>query len=349
MSFRNRELNIREENNKTDVCFNKRDFDTEGERFGNLEIAVILPCFNEEVAIHQVVKDFQSALPISKVYVFDNNSTDKTVEKAINAGAIVRHVSLPGKGNVVRRMFADIEADIYIMADGDATYHPPSAVSMIQKLINENLDMVVGTRIHDSDDAYRKGHQFGNRLLTKTMTNIFGCGFTDMLSGYRVFSRRFVKSFPASSHGFEIETELTIHALELRIPSGEVKTPYGVRPEESESKLNTYADGLRILRTIIKLFGIERPYQFYGLLSIFFMSISFILAVPIFITYLETGLVPRFPTAILSTGLSITGAITFVTGLILETVTVGRRENKRLHYLSVTSLNSKIFNEKNSI
>jgi glycosyltransferase involved in cell wall biosynthesis len=308
------------------------------EQFKQFKLAVILPCFNEEAAIEQVVTGFKVSLPNSKIYVFDNRSTDKTVEKAQKAGATIKHVNLPGKGNVVRRMFADIEADIFIMADGDATYHPESARVMIQKLIDHDLDMVVGIRDYDRKDTHRMGHKFGNRLLTKTMTNIFGCGFTDMLSGYRVFSRRFVKSFPAMSHGFEIETELTIHALELRIPCGEVKTPYGVRPDDSESKLNTFSDGFRIFKTIFKLFGIEKPFRFYGLLALLFITTSFILAIPIFMTYLNTGLVPRFPTAILSTGLSITGVICFVTGLILEMVTIGRRENKRLCYLSIPSL-----------
>ncbi len=304
----------------------------------SFRLAVIIPCFNEEASIQKVVTDFQAELPTATIYVFDNNSTDKTAEKARDAGAFVRQVNLPGKGNVIRRMFADIEADIYIMTDGDATYHPQSVKKMIQTLIDEGQDMVVGTRAHDSKDAYRKGHKFGNRLLTRTMTTIFGYGFTDMLSGYRVFSRRFVKSFPAMSHGFEIETELTIHALELRIPSGEVQTPYGSRQENSESKLRTYQDGFKILKTIIVLFSIERPFQFYGLLTLLFILTSCVLAIPLLATYIETGLVPRFPTAILSTGLAITGVISFVTGVILETITVGRRENKRLRYLSIPSL-----------
>lgn len=306
-------------------------------------LAVIIPCFNEQAAIQKVVTDFRAELPNATIYVFDNNSTDRTVEEARNAGAIVKHVNLPGKGNVIRRMFADIDADIYIMADGDATYNSKSATTMIHKLIDEGLDMVVGTRDHESDAAYRKGHQFGNRLLTSTMTKLFGYGFTDMLSGYRVFSRRFVKSFPAMSHGFEIETELTIHALELRIPSSEIKTPYSARLAGSESKLNTYQDGLKILKTIIVLFGIERPFQFYGFLAVLFMSTSFAFAVPLLLTYIETGLVPRFPTAILSTGLAVTSVISFVTGLILQTVTVGRRENKRLRYLSLPALRYRNF------
>jgi glycosyltransferase involved in cell wall biosynthesis len=301
-------------------------------------LAVVLPCFNEEAAVTKVISDFRIALPGAKIYVFDNSSTDETAEKARNSGAIVRQVNLPGKGNVVRRMFADVDADIYIMADGDATYHAASAPEMIRKLVQNNLDMVVGVRNHKDSGAYRRGHESGNRLLTHTMASLFGNGFTDMLSGYRVFSRRFVKTFPAMSRGFEIETELAIHALELRMPCGEVNTPYGVRPEESESKLHTYSDGFRILMTIIKLFAIERPFRFYGIISSLFTLAAILLSLPLLVTYIETGLVPRFPTAILSTGLVITGVISFFTGLILETVTVGRRELKQLHYLSMPSV-----------
>jgi glycosyltransferase involved in cell wall biosynthesis len=301
-------------------------------------LAVVLPCFNEEAAVTQVISDFRNALPGAEIYVFDNNSSDKTAQTARNAGAIVRRVNLPGKGNVVRRMFADVDADIYVMADGDATYHAASASGMIGKMLRENLDMVVGVRNHEASDAYRKGHKSGNRLLTLTMSSIFGNGFTDMLSGYRVFSRRFVKTFPAMSRGFEIETELAIHALELRMPCGEVSTPYGVRPQETESKLRTYSDGFRILRTIVKLFALEHPFRFYGLISAIFILTSILLSLPLLSTYFETGLVPRFPTAILSTGLAITGVISFLTGVILETVTVGRREIKQFHYLSMPSV-----------
>ncbi|WP_316367244.1 glycosyltransferase family 2 protein [Candidatus Thiodiazotropha sp. CDECU1] len=304
----------------------------------DLRLAVILPCYNEEAAIATVVGDFRLSLPAAVVYVFDNSSTDRTAEVAEAAGAVVRRVDLPGKGNVARRMFADIDADIYVMADGDATYHAPSAPLMIRKLLRDNLDMVVGIRNHHQSEAYRRGHRSGNRLLTRTMTSIFGSGFTDMLSGYRIFSRRFVKSFPAMSKGFEIETELTIHALELRMPCGELSTPYGIRPLESESKLRTYADGFRILKTIVKLFAVERPFRFYGLAALMFILTSVALAVPLAITYADSGLVPRFPTAILSTGLSVTGVICLITGIILETVTIGRREIKQLHYLSIPSV-----------
>jgi glycosyltransferase involved in cell wall biosynthesis len=303
-----------------------------------LRVAVILPCYNEAAAIARVVGDFRMALPEADVYVFDNGSTDATAAQALGAGAIVRRVNLRGKGNVVRRMFADVEADIYVMADGDATYHAPSAPGMIETLLRDNLDMVVGTRRHQASEAYRRGHEFGNRLLTRTMTGIFGSGFTDMLSGYRVFSRRFVKSFPAMSQGFEIETELSIHALELRMPCGEVGTPYGARLQESQSKLRTYSDGYRILKTIIKLFAVERPFRFYGIAALTFITMAVVLAVPLLLTYAQTGLVPRFPTAILSTGLVTVGVISFVTGLVLETVTIGRRETKQLHYLSMSSV-----------
>lgn len=299
-----------------------------------LRIAVLVPCYNEAVTVAQVVRDFRAALPKADVYVFDNNSTDATRANALAAGAIVRYVARPGKGNVVRRMFSDVDADVYVLVDGDATYHAPSARKLVEKLVEENLDMVVGTRVHDHSDAYRPGHQFGNRMLTESMTRVFGGTFTDMLSGYRVFSRRFVKSFPAMSHGFEIETELTIHALELRMPYGEVPTPYGVRPEGSFSKLSTYSDGIRIFGTILKLFAVERPLRFYSVIAGLFALVAILISVPLFITYAQSGLVPRFPTAILSTGFSLLGAISFVTGLILETVTIGRRETKQLYYLA---------------
>lgn len=303
--------------------------------FDKLRIAVLVPCYNEELTVTEVVRGFREALPQADIYVFDNNSTDATRTKALEAGAIVRHVAMPGKGNVVRRMFADVDADVYLMIDGDATYHAPSAGKLVEKLITEHLDMVVGVREHQHTDAYRPGHEIGNKLLTGTMTRIFGGKFTDMLSGYRAFSRRYVKSFPAMSHGFETETEFTIHALELRMPYGEVVTPYGVRPEGSTSKLRTYSDGVRILKTIVKLFALERPLRFYSLIALAFVLTGLALGFPLVVTYLQTGLVPRFPTAILSTGLCLLSAISFTSGLILETVTVGRREVKQLSYLSI--------------
>jgi glycosyltransferase involved in cell wall biosynthesis len=307
---------------------------------GSLRIAVLIPCYNEEIAVAQVVADFRQALPQAAIHVFDNNSSDETVPRALAAGALVSNVPFRGKGNVIRRMFADIDADIYVMVDGDATYHAPSANALIDKLIREQLDMVVGTRQHEMKEAYRSGHEFGNKLLTGCVVSIFGGTFTDMLSGYRVFSRRYVKSFPALAHGFETETELTVHALELRMPYGEMVTPYGARLTGSTSKLSTYKDGVRILKTIVRLYATERPLMFYSFFSLLSILISIILATPLAITYAETGLVPRFPTAILSTGLFLVSATSFVAGLILEATTLSRREFKRLSYLAIPTTNS---------
>lgn len=302
-------------------------------------VAVLIPCFNEEKAIGKVVGDFQKALPDAGIYVYNNRSTDRTAEVATAAGAIVRNEAHPGKGNVVRRMFADIEADIYVLVDGDDTYHAPSAPVMVEKLIADRLDMVVGTRLSDySADAFRPGHRFGNDLLTGFLGMLFGRNCTDILSGYRVFSRRFVKSFPAVSKGFETESELTIHALELRMPIGETTTPYRTRPLDSVSKLRTYRDGLRILFMILVMFKEERPLTFFSLVFGFLSMLSMGLAYPIVITYLETGLVPRFPTAILSTGIMILAFLSLTCGFILDTVTRGRRELKRLIYLSISSV-----------
>lgn len=297
-------------------------------------IAVLIPCYNEEAAIGSVVRDFRAALPDAAVYVYDNNSRDKTAAVAAEAGAIVRHESLQGKGNVVRRMFADIDADVYVMVDGDDTYHAASAPTLIHKLLSEHLDMVNAARVTDVEAAYRPGHRFGNIMLTSLVTMVFGRRTADMLSGYRVFSRRFVKSFPTLSKGFEIETELTVHALELRMPITEVATPYKDRPPGSVSKLSTFKDGFRILFMIGKLVKEERPLESFGITAAVLALISVILAAPIFLTYLETGLVPRLPTAILSTGLMILAFLAVTCGLILETVTRGRREMKRLAYLS---------------
>ena len=299
-----------------------------------LRIAVLLPCYNEAAAIAAVVRNFAQALPSARSFVFDNASTDDTAVLAAQAGAHVRHVALAGKGNVVRRMFADVDADVYVLADGDDTYHAPSAARLIGELLGRGLDMVVGTRVHQEAEAYRPGHRFGNRMLTGAMGSIFGGRFSDMLSGYRVFSRRFVKSFPAMSHGFEIETELTIHALELRMPYAEVATPYGVRPEGSASKLRTYSDGIRILSTIMRLFAVEKPLRFYGLAAALLALLSLGLALPLLLTWLQTGLVPRFPTAVLSAGIGTLGGLSLAVGLILETVTIGRRETRHLHYLA---------------
>jgi glycosyltransferase involved in cell wall biosynthesis len=293
-----------------------------------------VPCYNEEAGIARVVEDFRAALPHATVYVYDNNSRDRTAAAAKSAGAVVGTEARQGKGHVVRRMFADVEADVYVLVDGDATYHAPSAQAMIEKLANENLDMVAGARVGQEQDAYRLGHRSGNRMLTWFVAEVFGSAFSDILSGYRVFSRRFVKSFPALSTGFEIETELTIHALELGMPVGEVKTPYFARAEGSASKLNTWRDGLRILWTILQLYRVERPFRFFGAIAILFAALAVILAAPIVITFLEQGVVPRLPTAILSTGLMLLACLSLMSGLVLDTVTRGRRELKRLAYLS---------------
>lgn len=297
-------------------------------------IAVLIPCHNEAPTIRKVVADFRSALPEATIYVGDNNSTDDSGRLAEQAGAVVFRENLPGKGNVVRRLFSDVDADVYVLVDGDDTYDAASSGKLVAALRDGGLDMIVGTRSASSDLAYRPGHKFGNRALTKIVRLIFGDRISDMLSGYRVFSRRFVKSFPALTEGFEIETELTIHALELRMPIGEIETAYKERPPASESKLNTFRDGWRILRTIITLIKEERPLKFFGLLGVVLAVISVVLAWPIFITFIETGTVPRFPTAILSTGLMVLAFLSLACGAILDTVTRGRREMKRLAYLS---------------
>ena len=301
---------------------------------GGRRIAVLVPCYNEEAAIGKVVADFKKALPHAAIHVYDNNSSDRTAQMARKAGALVGSELRQGKGHVVRHMFADIDADIYVLVDGDATYDAPSAPKLVEWLLRGNLDMVVGTRVDRDEAAYRRGHRFGNRALTGFVARIFGRSFSDILSGYRVFSRRFVKSFPALSTGFEIETELTIHALELGMPVAEMPTPYYARGEGSASKLNTWRDGLRILWTIGRLFRTERPLQFFGLIGAVLVLVSIVLAVPVVRTYFATGLVPRLPTAVLVTGLILLASLSFVSGLILDTVTRGRREIKRLAYLS---------------
>lgn len=297
-------------------------------------IAVLLPCYNEETAIAQTIAGFRAALPDARIYVYDNNSRDRTIEVARAAGAIVRSERIQGKGNVVRRMFADVDADIYVMADGDATYDAASAPVLVARVLEEQLDMVVGARVTQADAAYRRGHKMGNALLTGMLARLFGRSFTDILSGYRVFSRRFVKSFPVLSAGFEIETEISVHALELKMPVAEIETPYFARPEGSESKLSTYSDGFRILRTIIQLYRIERPVLFFGSIGAVLGGIAVALAIPLIITYLHTHLVPRFPTAILVTGLVILASLNVFAGLILDTVVRGRREVRRLAYLA---------------
>ena len=305
-----------------------------------LRTAVLIPCYNEELAITQVVTDFRRALPHATIYVYDNNSKDRTVEVARAAGAVVRTERLQGKGNVIRRMFADIEADIYVLVDGDATYDAASAPRLIQSLLDESLDMVNGARVTEIEKAYRPGHRFGNWLLTGMVAWIFGNRFKDMLSGYRIFSRRYVKSFPALSAGFETETELTVHALELRMPTTEIMTPYKDRPVGSVSKLSTFRDGFRILWTIVVLVKEERPMQFFSLAAALLMAVAVALIVPVVGDFFRTGLVPRLPTAVLSMGLMLIGFLSLSCGLILETVTRGRREMKRMRYLNVPATQS---------
>jgi glycosyltransferase involved in cell wall biosynthesis len=301
----------------------------------NQRIAVIVPCYNEALTIGNIVRDFNNCLPQATVYVFDNNSSDATIAVAKAAGAVVRSVPLQGKGNVIRRMFADVDADNYLMDDGDDTYDASVAPQLAEKLVSESLDMVVGTRITQEQEAYRFGHRFGNKLLTGCVSLVFGNTFTDMLSGYRVFSRRYAKSFAAHSAGFETETELTVHALELRMPVAEVATVYKSRPEGSVSKLNTYRDGMRILWMITKLYKNEKPLHFYSLFAVMSMAAAAVLAVPLVETFIQTGLVPRLPTAVLCTGLSLFSALLLSCGLILDTVTKGRVEQKRFAYLAV--------------
>lgn len=302
--------------------------------FSSYKIAVLVPCYNEVVAIAQVVADFRAALPEATVFVYDNNSSDGTAEAAREAGAEVFEERRQGKGSVVRRMFNDVEADIYVLVDGDATYHAPSVRGMIGRLLTDRLDMVVATRVDQGKDAYRAGHRTGNRLLTGFVASVFGPRFNDMLSGYRVFSRRFVKSFPMLSGGFEIETELTVHALELGLAVAEIDTPYYARPQGSASKLNTWRDGFRILSTIFQLYRAERPLSLFGALGVALAIASVGIAVPVVITYLETHTVPRLPTAVLATGMMLLAFLSIAVGLVLDTVTRGRREMKLLAYLA---------------
>lgn len=306
--------------------------------YRGLTVALIVPCYNEETTIAKVLRDFKTAMPALELYVFNNASTDRTAEIATAESARVINVPLKGKGNVVRRMFADVDADIYVMVDGDATYHAPSLEAMVDKLIDEHLDMVVGCRKTPpavAGAAYRLGHQWGNYALTESVMRIFGGQFTDMLSGYRVFSRRYVKSIPALSRGFEIETELTVHALELRMPYGEVDTPYGARPEGSESKLSTYKDGLKIATMILRLYASERPFAFFGLVALLIALAALGLSLPVFTEYLHSNTVPRFPTAILAASMMVCSLLSILCGLILDSVTRGRHEMKRLAYLSI--------------
>jgi glycosyltransferase involved in cell wall biosynthesis len=298
-----------------------------------LDIAVIVPCYNEERTIANVVRDFRAALPQARVYVYDNNSSDATIEVARAAGAIVRQERRQGKGNVVRRMFSDIDADVYIMVDGDDTYDASIAPDMVRTLIDQNCAMVVGRRIHEEQEAYRPGHVMGNLMFTNAIATLFGQTFTDILSGYRVFSRAFVKSFPIFALGFEIETELTVHALTLKLPVIECDSVYKSRPVGSASKLNTYRDGIRILVKIIHLVRMERPFLFYSIIALLLAVAAAILVYPLVITFLETGLVPRLPTGVLVVGLTVMSTLSFVCGVVLDAVTQGRRETKMLAYI----------------
>jgi glycosyltransferase involved in cell wall biosynthesis len=299
-----------------------------------MRVAVLVPCFNEEAAVATVIADFRKMLPSARIFVYDNNSSDRTVAVARDAGAEVRCERRQGKGHVVRRMFADIDADIYVLVDGDATYDAASAPRMIDAMVSDRLDMVVGFRVDQVEAAYRRGHRAGNWMLTGFLSSVFGQAFKDILSGYRVLSRRFVKSFPVLSDGFEIETELSVHALELALPVTEIETPYYARPAGSFSKLNTWRDGFRILGTILKLYRSEKPLRFFGAIGIFLILVSIGLAIPILVTFLEQGVVPRLPTAVLSMGLMILAMLSISSGLVLDTVTRGRREMKLLAYLS---------------
>jgi hypothetical protein len=303
-----------------------------------VSVAVIVPCYNEEVAIAKVVADFRAALPDAVIYVYDNNSSDRTVDVARAAGAVVRSETLQGKGNVIRRMFADVEADAYVLVDGDDTYDAGAAPLMLEMLLAERLDMVNGVRVTDIAGAYRRGHRLGNAVLTGIVGNIFGNRVTDMLSGYRVMSRRFVKSFPALASGFEVETELTVHALELKMPVAEVPITYRDRPAGSTSKLNTYRDGLRILRTILVLVKEERPLALFTVACVLLAVAGFVLGAPVVVEYLHTGLVPRLPTAVLAMGLYVLSALALACGLILDSVTRGRRELKRMAYLAIPAV-----------
>ena len=305
---------------------------------GDVSIAVVIPCLNEAATIPQVIHDFKTALPSARVYVYDNVSTDNTAEVAAKAGAIVRSEPLRGKGNVVRRMFSDIDADIFVLVDGDGTYPADRAPHMIAALLDGPLDMVSGARSSEHKAVYRPGHQFGNVFISALVGLIFGQRFSDTLSGYRVLSRRFVKSFPALSKGFEIETEIVVHTLEMSLPSAELEIPYFGRPDGSSSKLRTVHDGVVILKTIFVLLKEERPLEFFSIVFVLLELAALILAWPVLTEYLETGLVPRLPTAVLSTGLTLLGFLSLACGLILDTVTRGRREIKRLHYLAQPGL-----------
>jgi glycosyltransferase involved in cell wall biosynthesis len=300
-----------------------------------VKIAVLVPCYNEEAAIATVVRDFHAALPGAAIYVYDNNSKDQTAARAAEAGAVVRNESRQGKGNVVRRMFADIEADIYVLVDGDDTYDAGASPRMISMMIGEGADLLTARRIHTDAAAYRPGHVLGNRLLTGLTSMLFNVHLSDMLSGYRIFSRRFVKSFPFTAEGFAIETELTVHAVRLMMPMCEMDTRYKERPVGSVSKLNTYRDGLRILGTIGYLVREERPLVFFATIATLLAAVAVFIGWPVVSDYVHTGLVPRLPTAVLATGLMVIAFLSLTCGLILDTVTRGRWEAKRMAYLAI--------------
>jgi glycosyltransferase involved in cell wall biosynthesis len=302
----------------------------------NKAIAVLLPCYNEEATIGLVVEQFRRNLPGASVYVYDNNSTDRTAEIALAAGATVRHEPYQGKGNVVRRMFADIEADVYILADGDLTYDADAAGRLVETLVSRNVDMVVGVRVGQGH-AFRRGHRAGNRFFNWMVARLFGDAFSDILSGYRVMSRRFAKSFPAASSGFEIETELAVHALDLKLATVEVPLVYGERPENSSSKLRTYRDGARILTQIAMMYRALKPLQFYGLVAGMLCALSVALGAPVIVDYIETGLVPRLPTAILAASIMQLAFLSLTCGIIIEAISASRRELKRMRYLDLAS------------
>jgi len=319
----------------SDLTNSIRDQATKAGAAHPVTVAVLVPCYNEEITIGKVVADFRAALPDATIYVYDNNSRDNTIDVAQRAGAVVRKELRQGKGNVVRRMFADIEADVYVLVDGDDTYDASASEVLVKRLVEERLDFINAMRVSSAKNAYRAGHRFGNWLLTGLVRQIFGRQFNDMLSGYKILSRRFVKSFPAMSSGFETETELAVHALELRMPSTEVATVYKERPPGSVSKLRTYSDGAQIMLLIARLVKDERPLRFFGLSGLSLIVVAILLSIPLLVTYLETGLVPRFPTAILSAALVIVGVLSIFAGLILDMTTTTRREMKRLIYLSL--------------
>ncbi len=308
----------------------------------DLSVAVLIPCYNEAAAIAKVVADFRAAVPWARIYVYDNNSSDGTVMAARDAGAVVRTEALQGKGHVVRRMFADVEADVFVLVDGDDTYDAAVAPEMLRLMLDRQLDMVTGARLTEETAAYRRGHRVGNAVLTGLVRRIFGDRVSDMLSGYRVFSRRFVKSFPALAVGFETETEFTVHALELKMPIGEVVTAYRGRPPGSVSKLRTYADGVRILRAIVLLVKEERPLQFFALIGAVLLLAGFGIGLPVVVEFLRTGFVARLPSAVLATGFVLLSFLTFVCGLVLDTVTHGRREMRRLAYLAIPGIAARL-------